>query len=215
MDEHQASSFLVDQMLRELNVSSVEKELVFVPDTSDIQMSPTAISDEHLLMICSPFMDGSHRPEATATIISEDFPRYARRVRSMVSQLDSPEWLRSSPEDDVRALLDSGAKAILLYGPPRTGKTRVVDDIIPRSSPSRSTIQIHDGWVYDHLVQGFRPDVDGNWGWHSGPLKGGYVNRCVNDIRRRPSQPLSQRRSHPRIERRDRRLRSTQGPSDA
>ena len=43
----------------------------------------------------------------------------------------------------------------------------------------------------------------------------GYVNRCVNDIRRRPSQPLSQRRSHPRIERRDRRLRSTQGPSDA
>ena len=171
MDEHQASSFLVDQMLRELNVSSVEKELVFVPDTLDIQMSPTAISDEHLLMICSPFMDGSHRPEATATIISEDFPRYARRVRSMVSQLDSPEWLRSSPEDDVRALLDSGAKAILLYGPPRTGKTRVVDDIIPRSSPSRSTIQIHDGWVYDHLVEGFRPDVDGNWGWHSGPLK--------------------------------------------
>ena len=45
--------------------------------------------------------------------------------------------------------------------------------------------------------------------------EGGYVNRCVNDIRRRPSQPLSQRRSHPRIERRDRRLRSTQGPSDA
>ena len=44
---------------------------------------------------------------------------------------------------------------------------------------------------------------------------GGYVNRCVNDIRRRPSQPLAQRRFHPRIERRDRRLRSTQGPSDA
>ena len=43
----------------------------------------------------------------------------------------------------------------------------------------------------------------------------GYVNRCVNDIRRRPSQPLSQRRFHTRIERRDRRLRSTQGPSDA
>ena len=43
----------------------------------------------------------------------------------------------------------------------------------------------------------------------------GYVNRCVNVIRRRPSQPLSQRRFHPRIERRDRRLGSTQGPSDA
>ncbi len=44
---------------------------------------------------------------------------------------------------------------------------------------------------------------------------GGYVNRCVNDIRRRPSQPLIQWRFHRRIERRDRRLRSTQGPSDA
>ena len=43
----------------------------------------------------------------------------------------------------------------------------------------------------------------------------GYVNRCVNDIRRRPSQPLIQWRFHRRIEHRDRRLRSTQGPSDA
>ena len=43
----------------------------------------------------------------------------------------------------------------------------------------------------------------------------GYVNRCVNDIRRRPSQPLIQWRFHPHTVHRDRRLRSTQGPSDA
>ena len=46
-------------------------------------------------------------------------------------------------------------------------------------------------------------------------VEGGYVNRCVNDIRRRPSQPLPQRRFHRHIERRDRRLPSAQGPSDA
>ena len=46
-------------------------------------------------------------------------------------------------------------------------------------------------------------------------LSGGYVNRCVNDIRRRPSQPLIQWRFHPHTVHRDRRLRSTQGPSDA
>ena len=45
--------------------------------------------------------------------------------------------------------------------------------------------------------------------------QGGYVNRCVNDIRRRPSQPLIQWRFHPHTVHRDRRLRSTQGPSDA
>ncbi len=52
-------------------------------------------------------------------------------------------------------------------------------------------------------------------GYRSRAWDRGYVNRCVNDIRRRPSQPLAQRRFHPRIECRDRRLRSTQGPSDA
>ena len=46
-------------------------------------------------------------------------------------------------------------------------------------------------------------------------LERGYVNRCVNDIRRRPSQPLIQWRFHPHTVHRDRRLRSTQGPSDA
>ena len=46
-------------------------------------------------------------------------------------------------------------------------------------------------------------------------LEGGYVNRCVNDIRRRLSQPLIQWRFHPHTVHRDRRLRSTQGPSDA
>ena len=45
--------------------------------------------------------------------------------------------------------------------------------------------------------------------------QGGYVHRCVNDIRRRPSQPLIQWRFHPHTVHRDRRLRSTQGPSDA
>ena len=46
-------------------------------------------------------------------------------------------------------------------------------------------------------------------------MMGGYVNRCVNDIRRRPSQPLIQWRFHPHTVHRDRRLGSTQGPSDA
>ena len=69
------------------------------------------------------------------------------------------------------------------------------------------------GWLVRDVVL-TRDEIDGLLAGHLVSV-GGYVNRCVNDIRRRPSQPLSQRRSHPRIERRDRRLRSTQGPSDA
>ena len=45
--------------------------------------------------------------------------------------------------------------------------------------------------------------------------RGGYVNRCVNNIRRRPSLSLIQWRFHPHTVHLDRRLGSTQGPSDA
>ena len=171
MDTLQASAFLVENMLRELNISSVERELIFVPDSIEIGFSTEAVSDEQLVRICAPFTDRRHRPESAAVVIHEDYSRYMRRVRSMVSQLDGPDWLRSNPEDDFRALLDSGAKAILLYGPPRTGKTRLIDEVIPRSDSERSTVQIHDGWAYDHLVEGFQPDADGNWSWRNGPLK--------------------------------------------
>ena len=58
-------------------------------------------------------------------------------------------------------------------------------------------------------------DSDGVITCNLGSLGRGYVNRCVNDIRRRPSQPLIQWRFHPHTVHRDRRLRSTQGPSDA
>ncbi len=89
----------------------------------------------------------------------------------MVSSLNKPEWMRTPPSDEVQALLKAGARAILLFGPPRTGKTRMIDQLVPRNSPERSTIQIHDGWGYDHLVEGLKPDAEGNWAWKNGPLK--------------------------------------------
>ena len=67
------------------------------------------------------------------------------------------------------------------------------------------------GLLYENAV--FGSSAGTNFGTHIAIR--GYVNRCVNDIRRRPSQPLIQWRFHPRIERRDRRLGSTQGPLDA
>ena len=63
-----------------------------------------------------------------------------------------------------------------MYGPPRTGKTRQIDAIVARNSEDRSTIQIHDGWGYDHLVEGLKPDADGHWAWADGPLKSAIVS---------------------------------------
>lgn len=167
-------SFLIEQMLQELRISPAEKAVIFVDDDISIGTLATPLTDEEIFALCQPYIDGKR--EATIKLNEEDFSNYSRRVRSMVSGLNLPAWLRTSPEETVRELLGVGATAILLYGPPRTGKTRVIDTIVPRDSSSRCTIQIHDGWGYDHLVEGFKPDDGGNWLWKDGPLKQAILN---------------------------------------
>ena len=171
-NEDEASAYLRELMLIELNISPVERELVFVEDDLGVNLCAEVLTEAQIYQICSPFMmEGRQRPKPTVVVAFEDERQYNRRVRSMVSNLDSPIWLRSNPDEDFLHLWESGAKAILLYGPPRTGKTRLIDETIPRSDKERSTIQIHDGWAYDHLVEGFQPDPDGNWMWKDGLLK--------------------------------------------
>ena len=103
------------------------------------------------------------------------------------------------PEDDFRNLFSSveAANAALLI----TGDAAErVDDALAEMSTSAGATDKAFETMAD--TASFR-------------IQRGYVNRCVNDIRRRPSQPLIQWRFHPHSVHRGRRLRSTQGPSDA
>jgi 5-methylcytosine-specific restriction enzyme B len=167
-DSENASEFLVRDMLEDLHISQTEKEAVFVDDTFSVKTSPSKLSDAKVFSICAPFIDGT---DGTPTeIVAETNQNYARRIRSMVSGLDIPAWMRQSPEAAMADLMSGEAKAILLYGPPRTGKTRAIDAVCKRADPKRSTIQIHDGWGYDNLIEGFRPNEKGEWHWEPGPL---------------------------------------------
>lgn len=161
--------FLRNNMLDELNITPPEKELIFVEDSITITTQSTVLTENEIFNVCAMFIDG--REERVAQVHHETFEQYTRRIKSMISGLDKPQWLRSSPADDVKLLIESGVKALLLYGPPRTGKTRLIDNIMPRNSDSRCTIQLHDGWGYDNLIQGLKPDADGKWRWEDGPLK--------------------------------------------
>ncbi|EMK3671712.1 AAA family ATPase [Vibrio parahaemolyticus] len=161
-------TFLIDNMLQELNISSDEKKLVFKQDKLDIGLSTNVLSDEDIYEECSLYLNKKKKVEVS--VHREEFKDYTRKVRSMVSRLDKPSWMRTSPKVELESLLEDGSKAILLYGAPRTGKTRLIDSIVPRNSESRCTIQIHDGWTYDNLVHGLRPDDSGNWDWTPGPL---------------------------------------------
>lgn len=164
-----AKAFLIERLLSELNISAAEKAAIFIDDTVPVETSSHQLSDDEVYAISKPFVEG--RSAVTAELHREQFSEYSRRIRSMVSDLNAPVWMRQAPEADLRELIESGAKAILLFGPPRTGKTRFIDQLVPRSSEERCTIQIHDGWGYDHLVEGFKPDGDGKWDWVDGPLK--------------------------------------------
>ena len=168
-NHYDPGEYLVDVMLRELNISSAEKELIFVDEKLPITTRVSSLTDTGIFSACQSFINGDNKP--IIEIHYEEFSHYARRVKSMVSGLNQPSWMRSSPADTARELIQSGAKAILLYGPPRTGKTRFINSVISCTSEHRCTIQIHDGWSYDHLVEGFKPDGDGKWGWTDGPLK--------------------------------------------
>ena len=97
-----------------------------------------------------------------------------------------------------------------LYRKPNTSRRRPGHTVYPYLLRGLEVSRPNQVWAMDityiPMARGFV---------YLAAVMGGYVNRCVNDIRRRPSQPLIQWRFHPRIERRDRHLRSTQGPSDA
>lgn len=168
-DEVDPKEFLIDLLMKELCISAAERAAIFVDDSLGVSTAPSQLTDAEVYSVCKPFVDG--KAAVTAQVYQEHFPDYSRRIRSMVSDLNAPVWMRRAPEDDLRELIESGARAILLFGPPRTGKTRFIDQLIPRSSVDRCTIQIHDGWGYDHLIEGFKPDSDGNWDWVDGPLK--------------------------------------------
>ncbi|MEQ5815181.1 AAA family ATPase [Marinobacter sp. NFXS11] len=173
-DEPEPKKFIIERFCRDLNLSEAESKLVFSDFDLPLAFQATPLSDDDIFSVCTPFLNGDAKP--TQTVFQEETQDYQRRVKSMVSDLELPAWMRFDPESEVKELIAKGEKNILLFGPPRTGKTFLVDNLAPRNSTDRVTIQIHDGWGYDHLIEGFKPDGDGKWDWVDGPLKEAIEN---------------------------------------
>jgi 5-methylcytosine-specific restriction enzyme B len=165
----EASQYLLNQMRSDLHIDDVEYHCIFIENPFTISTAKKPLSDAEVFKICTDFINS---PTAYQTIvINENFQEHSSRVKSMTSLDDRPTWLRYSPEKMLTDLIQSEARAILLYGAPRTGKTRAIDVLFPRTNQERETIQIHDGWSYEHLIQGLQPDEKGSFSWKSGSLK--------------------------------------------
>lgn len=159
---------LIERLLNDLHLEHSEMEAVFVRDrdwTPTVQSK--ALTERQLHRIVSSWMGGSATHER---IIEESHQQYSLRIQSTMSLPEGPQWLRINPAEQLKSLIQGGSKAILLYGPPRTGKTRAIDDVVPRTDKNRLTIQIHDGWGYDELMVSFRPNEKGDWEWTKGAL---------------------------------------------
>lgn len=161
--------WLVSQLRNRLHLSGAEYSAVFVQDDFEVVTANTPVTDAELLDLCNGSLKQETAPDVL--LFHEDRPTYSIRIKSMQTITTAPEWLTRSPSEQLQSVIAAGNKAVLLSGPPRTGKTRAIDSLYPRESANRTSIHIHDGWGYDQLIEGFLPQTDGSWKWTDGPLK--------------------------------------------
>ncbi|OJY18982.1 AAA family ATPase [Pandoraea sp. 64-18] len=165
-DEVDPLDFLIQHMKQSLHISPAEAAAVFVTKPIEISFASTPLTDAQLDSVCNGSITSAVRNVALT-----DTPEQNReRIQTVQTVNGRPTWLNSDPGETLQATLQSGAKAILLYGPPRTGKTRAIDQIKSRTDSTRVTIQIHDGWDYEHLVQGLFPKPDNTFEYRLGRL---------------------------------------------
>lgn len=157
---------IIERMKADLNIDPAESDVIFVDKPFHLDFQATPITDQELSDICNSAFDEPITLEA----VIETKTDYVKRVKNMVTTSEKPVWMNSAPADQLRMLIEDGEKAILLYGPPRTGKTRAIDKLYPRSDPARCTIQLHEGWGYENLICGLFPEADGSFKWKKGSL---------------------------------------------
>ncbi|MDY2990633.1 MAG: AAA family ATPase [Hornefia butyriciproducens] len=163
---------IIERMKSELNLEPSECDLIFTQKPFTLNFQSTPISDKDLSDICNSAFDEPITLEAQLETKTD----YVKRVKNMITLSEKPAWITSAPEAQLQALISQGEKAILLYGPPRTGKTRAIDNIFGRDSSDRCTIQLHEGWGYENLIIGLFPQPDGSFKWLDGALL-----RAIND----------------------------------
>lgn len=157
---------ITNLMKAELNLDDSECALIFINKDIQVNFQNTPISDEQLNEICNTAFSTPLTLEAKL----ETSKDYVKRVKNMVTVSEKPAWITASPEEQLKDLVEQGERTILLYGPPRTGKTRAIDMLYSRNDDQRCTIQLHEGWGYENLITGFMPDKNGSFNWTDGAL---------------------------------------------
>lgn len=161
--------FFRSALKEDLNLTTGEIQNIFVShDPSwEVETQPMPLADEEVYSVVSDAIEeGSDKAE----VIEQSMEDHITNVKTRVTTAEGkPNWIFSDPQERLRDVLDRDSKAVLLYGPPRTGKTRACLQLLDGEDSER--IQIHEGWGYDDLIVGLRPQPEGGWEYKSGPLR--------------------------------------------
>ena len=157
---------IIKKMKNELHLDDSECDLIFIQKPISMTFQNTPITNKQLSEICN----NAFSSQITLEPKLETNANYIKRVKNMTTISEKPAWINISPEEQIKNLLDQGEKAILLVGPPRTGKTRAIDNIFARNAENRCTIQLHEGWGYENLITGLFPNKEGRFEWKDGAL---------------------------------------------
>jgi hypothetical protein len=162
-DDEDPATFLVAAMKAGMSITPAEAECVFVDKPLEVAVQAESLTDPEINRICL-----EEEKAAFIEVEVADTPELNRERIAMTQTIrPGPVWLNVAPEAQLKSLLDEGHTAILLNGPPRTGKTRAALRLIEGATVER--IQIHDGWSYAQLIMG-QEIKNGTFEWVPGAL---------------------------------------------
>lgn len=169
-DGTEPEGFLIKDMLEKLHISRVERECVFRDKPlSGPSYRDTPLTDGEIYELLKEDSAVNHD-----TIEEPETPaQHIERIGTMQTVSGEYAWLDYDPEAKFQDAVDSGERAIVLVGAPRTGKSRAVRRYAESKGLNEkdvTIIQLHDGWTYNHLMLGQTITKDGSVDWEKGPL---------------------------------------------
>lgn len=170
-ENERPEQYLINDMLKNLHISSLERQCIFIDTPKvDISCQNNRLSDGEIYALLQNEVE-------TNRVITGEKPEtlleHIGRIKTMQNSNSEYAWLNYDPYTEFQNSLDSGEKAIVLMGAPRTGKSHAVHRYIKSNAlqPDDITIiQMHDSWTYEHLMLGQTIKEDGSVDWVEGPL---------------------------------------------
>ncbi|MCY1020416.1 AAA family ATPase [Pyxidicoccus sp. MSG2] len=169
---------LVEATVQKLHLTPLERDVMFYEDLaitiSPADFGPQSSIEDYFETLCLPSTSALEPLSVAPTpasspklvrLMNLDAKQFDYRARMLDLRTTMPhDWV---PENATKALLQDGYRNILLYGPPRTGKTHAAFQIAAdylgvvsgtlRNDERFKQVQFHHAWGYGDFIRKISP----------------------------------------------------------